>query len=175
MAPTVLWELGADVVPVAVEPDGFNINEECGATNPATLQTQVVAHGADIGVLGYGSTREQAFEQAALAMMAVSFDLPSLQAEERVVVSCEDGAPDDEILLLDWLNAVIFAASTRCMAFSRFAVQIDEGRRLDASAWGERIDLERHHPAVEVKGATMTALAVRYRGDIWVAQCVVDV
>jgi phosphoglucosamine mutase len=50
VAPTVLWELGADVVPVAVEPDGFNINEGCGATNPATLQTQVVAHGADLGV-----------------------------------------------------------------------------------------------------------------------------
>ncbi|HSE76823.1 MAG TPA: phosphoglucosamine mutase [Alphaproteobacteria bacterium] len=50
VAPTVLWELGADVVPVAVEPDGFNINEGCGATHPATLQTQVVAHGADLGV-----------------------------------------------------------------------------------------------------------------------------
>ena len=50
VAPTVLWELGAEVVPVAVEPDGFNINEGCGATSPATLQTQVVAHGADLGV-----------------------------------------------------------------------------------------------------------------------------
>ncbi len=50
VAPTVLWELGAEVVPVAVEPDGFNINEGCGATNPATLQTQVAAHGADLGL-----------------------------------------------------------------------------------------------------------------------------
>jgi phosphoglucosamine mutase len=49
-APTVLWELGAEVVPVAVSPDGFNINANCGSTHPAVLQEQVVAHGADVGI-----------------------------------------------------------------------------------------------------------------------------
>ena len=50
IAPAVLWELGAEVVTVGVEPDGYNINRECGATHPATLQSQVVAHGAHLGV-----------------------------------------------------------------------------------------------------------------------------
>ena len=50
VAPTVLYELGADVVPVGVEPDGFNINKSCGATDPTSLQEAVVAHGADLGV-----------------------------------------------------------------------------------------------------------------------------
>ncbi len=50
MAPAVLWELGADVVTVGVEPDGFNINHDCGATHPAVLQSQVVAHNADLGI-----------------------------------------------------------------------------------------------------------------------------
>jgi len=50
MAPAVLWELGAEVVTVGVEPDGYNINRECGATHPAVLQTQVVAHGANLGI-----------------------------------------------------------------------------------------------------------------------------
>jgi phosphoglucosamine mutase len=50
VAPTVLWELGATVVPIAVEPDGFNINAKCGATAPAALCEQVVAHGADLGI-----------------------------------------------------------------------------------------------------------------------------
>jgi phosphoglucosamine mutase len=50
VAPTVLWELGAEVIPVAVTPDGFNINHNCGSTHPAVLQEQVVAHGADIGI-----------------------------------------------------------------------------------------------------------------------------
>lgn len=50
IAPAVLWELGAEVVTVGVEPDGYNINRECGATHPATLQSQVVAHGAHLGI-----------------------------------------------------------------------------------------------------------------------------
>jgi phosphoglucosamine mutase len=50
MAPAVLWELGAEVVTVGVEPDGYNINAGCGATHPETLQTQVVAHNADLGI-----------------------------------------------------------------------------------------------------------------------------
>src|SRR5690348_14406262 len=50
VAPTVLWELGAEVIALGVSPDGFNINDNCGSTHPATLQEQVVAHGADIGI-----------------------------------------------------------------------------------------------------------------------------
>jgi phosphoglucosamine mutase len=50
VAPTVLWELGAEVIPLGVSPDGFNINDNCGSTHPATLQEHVVAHGADIGI-----------------------------------------------------------------------------------------------------------------------------
>ena len=49
-APTVLFELGAEVVPVAVSPDGFNINRDCGATAPETLATAVVAHNAHVGI-----------------------------------------------------------------------------------------------------------------------------
>jgi phosphoglucosamine mutase len=50
VAPTVLWELGAEVVPMAVAPDGFNINRQCGATDTTHLREQVLAHGADLGI-----------------------------------------------------------------------------------------------------------------------------
>jgi phosphoglucosamine mutase len=50
VAPTVLWELGAEVIPMAVSPDGFNINGNCGSTYPQVLQEHVVMHGADIGL-----------------------------------------------------------------------------------------------------------------------------
>ena len=49
-APTVLWELGAEVIPVAVDPDGFNINDGCGSTHPDLMCGQVAAHGADFGM-----------------------------------------------------------------------------------------------------------------------------
>lgn len=50
VAPTVLWELGATIIPVGVEPDGFNINRDVGSTEPAHLCAQVLAHGADLGL-----------------------------------------------------------------------------------------------------------------------------
>jgi phosphoglucosamine mutase len=50
VAPTVLWELGADVIPLAVDPNGFNINLDCGSTSPEKLAETVVAEGADLGI-----------------------------------------------------------------------------------------------------------------------------
>ena len=50
VAPEVLWELGAEMIPVAVQPDGFNINRKCGSTAPESMREQVVAHGAHFGL-----------------------------------------------------------------------------------------------------------------------------
>ncbi len=50
VAPTVLWELGAEVIPVGVDPDGYNINSGCGSTSTEFMQSQVAAHNADIGI-----------------------------------------------------------------------------------------------------------------------------
>jgi phosphoglucosamine mutase len=50
VAPTVLWELGAEVVSIACEPNGTNINANCGAVHTKAMQEAVVAHGADIGI-----------------------------------------------------------------------------------------------------------------------------
>lgn len=50
VAPEVLWELGADVIPVGVDPDGFNINRGCGSTDTEYMRAQTLAHGADIGL-----------------------------------------------------------------------------------------------------------------------------
>jgi tRNA nucleotidyltransferase (CCA-adding enzyme) len=130
-------------------------------------------HDADIGVRGCGPTLEAAFEQAALAMTAVMTDPRLVKAETPVRLHCE--APDAELLLVDWLNALVYATATRNTLFSRFKVSI-HNHRLDATAWGEPIDAGRHQPAAEVKGATYTALKVVREADgSWCAQCVVDV
>lgn len=50
VAPEVLWELGATVIPVGTSPDGFNINEGCGSTSPRTAAETIVTHGADVGI-----------------------------------------------------------------------------------------------------------------------------
>jgi phosphoglucosamine mutase len=50
VAPTVLWELEADVISIGVAPDGFNINQNCGSTSLDTMRERVVAEGADLGI-----------------------------------------------------------------------------------------------------------------------------
>lgn len=130
-------------------------------------------HAADIGVRGFGSTAEEAFEQAAVAMTAVIADPACIQPHEAVTVECR--APDLELLFIDWLNALVYEMATRHLLFGAFAVTI-HGHHLHGTAWGEPVDPARHQPAVEIKGATFTELQVaRDAPDRWRAQCVVDV
>ncbi len=130
-------------------------------------------HEADIGVRGCGDSPASAFEAAALALTAVIVDPDSVACRKQISIECE--APDLDILFVDWLNALVYEMATRHMLFQQFHVEIDHCR-LRASACGEPIEVSRHQPAVEVKGATYTQLDVHEEetGE-WCAQCVVDV
>lgn len=131
------------------------------------------AHGADIGVRGFGASPAQAFENAARALVAVMVEPGTVKSVETVPINC--AAPDLETLLLDWLNALIYEIATRGIVFGDFSVSIADGR-LQAEARGEAIDVARHAPAVEIKGATYTELkVVRSADGKWLAQCIVDV
>jgi SHS2 domain-containing protein len=129
-------------------------------------------HDADIGIRGCGATVESAFEQAALALSAVITE-HEIKPAECVAIHCE--APDLELLLVEWLNALVYEMAVRKMLFGRFRVRIT-GTALEGEAFGEKVDVPRHQPAVEAKGATYTALAVAHdAAGTWHAQCVVDV
>lgn len=130
-------------------------------------------HGADIGIEGRGDTLAAAFEQAAVALTAVIAEPAGVYPHTRVDIECD--APQPELLLVDWLNALIYEMATRRLLFGRFRVSI-AGDRLTGSAWGEPVAIARHCPAVEVKGATYTQLSVREASDgTFTARCVVDV
>ena len=146
---------------------------------------QTFEHEADVGVRGTGATLVEAFAGAALAMTAAVCDPATVAARAPVLVGC--AAPDAELLLLDWLNALlldwlnalVFEMATRRMLFARFELAIapsDGGPRLRATAWGEPVEVARHQPAAEVKGASFCELKVAQQADgRWLAQCVVDV
>src|SRR5947208_1557175 len=129
---------------------------------------ELFPHDADIGVRGSGATVEQAFEQAAMALVSAVTD-KAVAPRTRVQVCCQ--APDVESLLVEWLNTVIYEMTVRHLLFSRFAVKID-GTRLRGELWGEPIDPQTHAPACEPKGATYTALRVAQNPDgSWSAGC----
>ena len=129
-------------------------------------------HDADVGVRGFGASPVEAFEQAAEALIAVITQV-EIAPKAPVEVRCE--APDLELLFVEWLNAIIYEMAVRGMLFGRFSVRID-GTRLEGTLWGEPIDVGRHAPACEPKGATYTALKVAAdKNGVWSAACVVDV
>lgn len=129
-------------------------------------------HAADIGVRGFGESIATAFEQVALATSAAVTELSALNPRDSVRIHCSANNHDD--LLYEWLNAIIYEMATRKMLFCQYRVKI-QGDSLTGEAAGEPIDVKRHQPAVEVKGATYTELAVRHEDGRWTAQCVIDV
>jgi SHS2 domain-containing protein len=66
-----------------------------------------------------------------------------VEVKPQVLVQVRCEAPDLELLLVEWLNALIYEMAVRKMLFGRFAVRIDGGR-LEGRLWGEPVDVERH-------------------------------
>ena len=129
-------------------------------------------HGADVGIRGIGPTIEIAFAEAARALTAVLVDPRFVVPVLTVEVRCSGTNTED--LFYVWLNAVVYEMATRHMLFTDALVSID-GNRLTATLRGEHVSPDRHEPAVEIKGATYTALNVHRQEDSWIAECVVDV
>ncbi len=137
-------------------------------------------HDADMGIVGRGTLIEEAFENAAAAVFAMMTDLGQVDLREHVVIEFEEA--DAEFALVTWLNLLLGQARSRALILGRFHLRRDGaspkgtscGARWSGSAEGEpwRAGLER---GVEVKGATLTGLAVTQRDGIWEARCVVDV
>lgn len=128
-------------------------------------------HDADIGVLGRGTTIEEAFEAAAQATFAIMADLEQVNPDATVALDFEEA--DVEIALVRWINLLITLAREHRMTFSRFRIEKD-GVCWRGSASGEqwKAGLDR---GVEVKGATLTMLRVKEDAAGWEARCVVDV
>jgi len=98
------------------------------AETPASSQPRVprgwetFPHGSDIGVRGFGATPAEAFANAAMALTAVITDPGRVQPSQAIELACE--APDLEILLLDWLNAVVTAIAVERLIFGRYKARV---------------------------------------------------
>jgi SHS2 domain-containing protein len=142
------------------------------ASDAGKARWEQFPHDADVGVRGFGATPAEAFEQAALALTAVVTQA-QVEPKVRVDVACE--APDLALLFVEWLNGIIYEMAVRGMLFGHFAVRI-EGTQVAGTLWGEPVDVGRHAPACEPKGATYTALKVAADDKgLWSAACIVDV
>ena len=132
---------------------------------------ELFEHDADFGVIGRGTTIEEAFIAAAEAMFGIMIDIAAVRALATVPIEFEEA--DVELALVTWLNALLGHARDRRVVLGRFELR-REGARWRGSASGEpwRAELER---GTEVKGATLTMLSVREMDGGWEARCIVDV
>ncbi|MDW8252498.1 MAG: archease [Chloroflexota bacterium] len=128
-------------------------------------------HDADVGIIGRGDRLEDAFVAAAEGMFALMVNLDDIRPATTVRFAFDE--PDPELALAVWLNRLLAEARAAGLIFGRFRLTRENGRWVgEASGEPWRADLER---GVEVKGATLTALAVEQRNGLWEARCVLDV
>ena len=130
------------------------------------------AHQADIGIRAIAESLNSAFEEAALALTAIVTEPSNVAKIESVKIECS--AENNELLLVNWLNSVIYETAVRKMLFSRFEVRI-ENLKVSATIWGEKINQQKHSPAVEPKAVTYNQLSVKNENGKWTVQCVIDV
>lgn len=128
-------------------------------------------HDADIGIIGRGTSLEEAFVAAAEAMFAIMAERLPERPEIRIAFDFEE--EDVEFAFVRWLNTLISYAQSRSLLLGRFGLR-REGAQWHAEAWGEAW---KSHTVrgVEVKGATLTMLRVEKQEGGWEARCIVDV
>ncbi|ASJ04641.1 archease [Thermococcus barossii] len=134
-------------------------------------------HTADVGIRGYGSTLEEAFEAVALALFDVMVDVRKVETRECREVEVEE--EDLEALLYSFLEELLVLHDVEGLVFGDVEVEIEksvEGYRLRAKACGEVLDYEKHGPKEEVKAITYHEMKIEQLPDgRWMAQLVPDI
>lgn len=133
----------------------------------------IIEHPADVGFRARGRTREELFENAALAMMTLACDPAGL--EERETREIEATGEDDESLLYGWLADILAVQDAEQMFFRRAEVTAAEPGSVRGRVHGERYDKQRHRAGTYIKAVTMHQLWVRQTAQGWEAQVFLDV
>jgi SHS2 domain-containing protein len=119
---------------------------------------EILDHTADVGIIAYGADMKQAFANAGRALFSLITELDEIK--EVLHRDAELTATDEESLLVEWLNELIYQFDTEGIIFKRFDVSQLDNTRLKARGYGEKVDKSRHRLKVGVKAATYHMLEV---------------
>jgi SHS2 domain-containing protein len=130
-------------------------------------------HTADLGLRIRAPDLDTLFAEAGAALFAaIVNDLATVQPCQEIEIRL--AADDREYLLFDWLRELLYRFDAEHLLFCRFDVKV-EGTTLQAKAWGEPLDRDRHELAHEVKAITYHGLRIEQTGDEWLAEVIVDI
>ena len=130
-------------------------------------------HTADVGIVARGADLKEAFATAAYAVFNLIADLGAVSEETSLDIEVE--APDQESLLVSWLNELLYQSDVEQALFKRFEIKEIDDCHLKAKVHGERIDLSRHGLKTQVKAATYHGLKIEERGGRIEVHVILDI
>ncbi|MFB0559331.1 MAG: archease [Dehalococcoidales bacterium] len=133
---------------------------------------EIIDHTADVGIRAYGANMNEAFANAARALFSLITELDDV--DEVLHRDTELTAPDEESLLVEWLNELIYLFDVENILFKRFDITRLNNTRLKARSYGEKVDKSKHRLKMGVKAATYHMLKVD-RGDGCKVQVLFDI
>lgn len=133
---------------------------------------EIIDHTADVGIVAYGKSIEEVFLNAAYGMFSLIADLEKVRGAASYRVTAE--AENQEELLVAWLNELLYFFDAENLIFSRFVISHLGKEKLEATAYGEKIDPSRHHLKTQVKAATYYLLKLE-KNDGFRAQVILDI
>ena len=119
---------------------------------------EILEHTADVGIIAYGTNMKEAFGNAAKALFSLITELDDV--EEVEYRDIELTAPDQESLLVEWLNELIYLFDVENIIFKRFDITRLNNTQLKARSYGQRVDSSRHKLKTGVKAATYHMLKI---------------
>jgi len=134
---------------------------------------ELLEHTADVGVIAYGQTLAEAFVHAAEGMYSVMVNLEGVREEEERSLAVE--AHDWPSLLVAWLSELVYFSDVDGLVFKRFEIKEMEPHSLRATAYGEKIDRQRHELGAGVKAITRHMLEVDEEEDGCRVQVLLDI
>jgi len=134
---------------------------------------EIIDHTADIGIIAYGADIKQVFANAALGLFNLMADLGNLKEDTKRQI--ELSAEDVEVLLVEWLNELIYISDVEHIIFKRFEINELSSTQLRATCFGEKIKPGQHRLKREIKAATYHMLRLNKEDGSYKVQIIFDI
>ncbi len=134
---------------------------------------EIIDHTADIGIISYGNDLSEAFANSAYGMFSLMTDLEGVGND--ICQEIEVEAFDQEALLVSWLNELLYIFDVEFIIFNKFDIINLSLKRIQAKAYGEKVDLSRHQLKTSIKAATYHLLMIEKNDDGFKTQVILDI
>lgn len=134
---------------------------------------EVIEHTADTGIRAFGKDVKEAFENAAVGMFSLVANLDKVEEKEEHEVEVQ--ADNQEDLLVEWLNELLYLLEVKRLLLKSFKIAEMDEHHLKAKVAGEEIDERKHELGIDIKAVTYHMLEVGKTNDTWETQVIFDV